>query len=112
MIRGGFAVNYDVFFNNILSNTVGDLPEFIGATTTAPNTGRGLANFGAQSLPTSGVVNPTATVNSVDRNLVNPMTYVWNLGIQRELPGRNIVDVSYVGSRGTHLFINEQANPA
>lgn len=111
VIRGGFAVNYDVFFNNILSNTVGTFPNSLGATTTAPNSGRGLANFGAQSLPTTGVVNPTATVNSVDPNLVNPMTYVWNFGIQRELPGRNIIDVSYVGSRGTHLFINEQANP-
>jgi outer membrane receptor protein involved in Fe transport len=111
VIRGGFAVNYDVFFNNILSNTLATFPNSLGATTTAPNTGRGLANFGAQSLPTTGVVNPTATVNSVDPNLVNPMTYVWNFGIQRELPGRNIVDVSYVGSRGTHLFISEQANP-
>ncbi len=39
------------------------------------------------------------------------MTYVWNLGIQREFRGRNILDLAYVGSRGTHLFINEQLNP-
>ena len=39
------------------------------------------------------------------------MTYVWNLGIQRELLGNNILDLAYVGSRGTHLFINEQINP-
>ncbi|HEX7997522.1 MAG TPA: carboxypeptidase regulatory-like domain-containing protein [Pyrinomonadaceae bacterium] len=111
VIRGGFAVNYDVFFNNILSNTVATFPNSLGATTVAPNTGRGLANFGAQSLPTTPTINPLATVNTVDPNLVNPMTYVWNLGIQRELPGRNILDLAYVGSRGTHLFINEQANP-
>jgi hypothetical protein len=111
VIRGGFAVNYDVFFNNILSNTIATFPNVIGATTVAPNTGRGLANFGAQTLPTSPTVNPLAGVNTVDRNLINPMTYVWNLGVQRELPGRNILDLSYVGSRGTRLFINEQANP-
>jgi outer membrane receptor protein involved in Fe transport len=111
VIRGGFAVNYDVFFNNILSNTVGTFPNSLGGTTIAPNSGRGLANFGAQSLPTSPTISPTATVNSVDPNLRNPMTYVWNFGIQREFKGRNIVDISYVGSRGTHLFINEQANP-
>lgn len=39
------------------------------------------------------------------------MTYVWNIGIQRELIGNNILDLAYVGSRGTHLFINEQINP-
>lgn len=111
VLRGGFAVNYDVFFNNILSNTVGTFPNSIGGTTTAPNSGRGLPNFGAQTLPTTPTINPRATVNTVDRNLVNPMTYVWNFGIQRELPGRNILDLAYVGSRGTHLFINEQANP-
>jgi hypothetical protein len=111
VVRGGFAVNYDVFFNNILSNTLATFPNSLGATTIAPNSGRGAANFGAQSLPTSAKVDPTATVNSVDPNLVNPMTYVWNFGIQRELPGRNILDVAYVGSRGTHLFISEQANP-
>jgi outer membrane receptor protein involved in Fe transport len=111
VIRGGFAVNYDVFFNNILSNTLATFPNSLGATTVAPNSGRGLANFGAQSLPTTATVNPLATVNTVDPNLVNPMTYVWNLGIQREIPGHNIIDLAYVGSRGTHLFINEQANP-
>jgi outer membrane receptor protein involved in Fe transport len=111
VIRGGFAVNYDVFFNNILSNTVATFPNSLGATTVAPNAGRGLAGFGAQSLPTTPTISPTATVNSVDPNLVNPLTYVWNFGFQRELPGHNILDVSYVGSRGTHLFINEQANP-
>lgn len=111
VIRGGFAVNYDVFFNNILSNTVATFPNSLGGTTTAPNTGRGLANFGAQSLPATATVNPRATVNTVDQNLVNPITYLWNFGIQRELPGRNILDVAYVGSRGMHLFINEQANP-
>ncbi|HJU56005.1 MAG TPA: carboxypeptidase regulatory-like domain-containing protein [Pyrinomonadaceae bacterium] len=111
VIRGGFAVNYDVFFNNILSNTVATFPNALGATTVAPGTGRGLANFGAQSLPTTPTVNPLAAVNTIDPNLVNPMTYVWNFGIQRELPGRNIFDIAYVGSRGTHLFINEQINP-
>lgn len=111
VIRGGFAVNYDVFFNNILSNTVATFPNSLGGTTVAPNVGRGLANFGAQSLPATATVNPLAAVNTVDPDLVNPMTYVYNLGIQRELPGRNIIDLAYVGSRGTHLFINEQANP-
>jgi len=111
VLRGGFAVNYDVFFNNILSNTVATFPNSLGGTTVAPNSGRGLANFGAQNLPTTPTINPLAAVNTVDPNLKNPMTYVYNLGIQRELPGRNILDLSYVGSRGTHLFINEQANP-
>jgi hypothetical protein len=42
--------------------------------------------------------------------LVNPQTYLWNFGVQRELAGL-IVDAAYVGSRGTRLFVNEQLNP-
>src|SRR5215218_2153113 len=38
-------------------------------------------------------------------------TYVWNFGIQRELPWKMVADVAYVGSRGIHLFINEELNP-
>ena len=66
VIRGGVAVNYDVFFNNILSNTVATFPNSLGGTTVAPNAGRGLANFGAQSLPGTPTINPLAGVNSVD----------------------------------------------
>src|ERR1051325_8751815 len=33
VIRGGFAVNYDIYFNNILSNTVASSPNAIGVTT-------------------------------------------------------------------------------
>ena len=42
---------------------------------------------------------------------MNPQTYVYNFGVQRELPLKLIADVAYVGSRGTHLFVNEQLNP-
>src|SRR6185295_16022275 len=51
------------------------------------------------------------TVNSISENLVNPLTQVYNLGIQRQLPWNMILDVAYVGSRSERLFINEQLNP-
>ncbi len=34
---------------------------------------------------------------------VDPMIQMWNLDIQRELPGNMMVDIGYVGSHGTHL---------
>ena len=40
-----------------------------------------------------------------------PETYQWNFDVQRELPGRILVDVAYAGSRGVHLaFRNRQMN--
>ena len=113
VIRGGFAVNYDVFFNNILSNTVASSPNAVGVTTfgeDAPNP-RGFANA-SNTLPTETPdPNPLATQSTVLQNLHNPKTYVWNFGIQRQLPWKMVADVAYVGSRGLHQFINEELNP-
>ena len=116
VFRGGFAVNYDFFFNNILSNTAASVPNTFGLTNfgaslPANTDPRGIANFGAGSLPATGTPDPLATINTIPTNLVNPQTYVYNFGIERELPFDLIADVAYVGSRGTRLFINEQLNP-
>lgn len=116
VIRGGFAVNYDFFFNNILSNTAGTVPNSfgvtnLGASLPAGTDPRGIAKFGVESLPTFGTSDPFANVSTIPQNLVNPQTYVYNFGVQRELPFHLIADVAYVGSRGTRLFINEQLNP-
>jgi hypothetical protein len=116
VIRGGFAVNYDFFFNNILSNTAATVPNSFGVTNfgvslpvdTDP---RGIAKFGIGSLPTTGSPDPLATVNTIPSSLVNPQTYVYNFGVQGQLPFNLIADVAYVGSRGTRLFINEELNP-
>lgn len=116
VLRGGFAVNYDFFFNNILSNTAATVPNTFGVTNfgaslPANTDPRGISNFGVGSLPTTGTPDPLATINTIPTNLVNPQTFVYNFGIQRELPFKLISDVAYVGSRGTRLFINEQLNP-
>lgn len=112
VLRGGFAINYDVFFNNILSNIMATSPNALGTTITGATLGgRGIANFNDNALPATLVANPQATQNTIPANLKNPQTYVWNLGIQRELPGHNVLDLAYVGTRGTRLFINEQLNP-
>ena len=45
-----------------------------------------------------------------DKQLM-PVTYQWNFNLQRELPGKILVDAAYVGSRGVHLaFKNRQSN--
>ena len=116
VIRGGFAVNYDFYFNNILSNTAATVPNSFGVTNfgaslPADTDPRGIGKVGVDSLPTTGTPDPFATVNTIPTNLVNPQTYVYNFDIQRELPFNLIADVAYVGSRGTRLFINDQLNP-
>jgi hypothetical protein len=112
VIRGGVAAAYDLFFNNILSNTAASPPNAFGTTLLGSTVGgRGFANAGVDSLPTSGAVNPLAAVTTILPGLRNPMTWTWNLGFQRELPGGMILDAAYVGTRALRQFINEQLNP-
>jgi hypothetical protein len=112
VIRGGFAVNYDIYFNNILSNTVASSPNAIGITTRGATVGgRGFANATSTLPNTAPPPNPLAAVSTVTPNLHNPKTYVWNLGVQRQLPWGMLGDIAYVGSRGIHLFLNEELNP-
>jgi hypothetical protein len=113
VIRGGYQVSYDVFFDNILTNSAASSPNVFGATTLGidGDNARGFSNAGVNSLPTTGAIDPFAAVTNIDPKLINPMTQVWNLGVQRELPGAIILDVAYVGSRGSHLFINQEFNP-
>src|SRR5262249_61778586 len=81
----------------------------IAPTTTGAN--RGLDNLSGLLPTTARPLSPLDTQTLVDPNLVNPYYQRWSLGIQRELPGSLIVDVSYIGSKGTKLYANEERNP-
>jgi hypothetical protein len=114
VIRGGYQVSYDTFFNNLLSNIAADAPNNFAATTTAPSSGRGLANFFPGALPTTAPTLTTAnsTQTSVfNKDIRNPYTQRWSLGVQRELPWDLIMEASYVGSAGRKLFVSEDLNP-
>ncbi|HKX31917.1 MAG TPA: hypothetical protein VJ302_29795, partial [Blastocatellia bacterium] len=111
VIRGGYAVSYDVFFDNILANSAASSPNVLGTTTLGGAAGgRGIANAGVTSLPTVGTLDPRAMIFTIDPGLVNPLVHTWNLGVQRELPSRMLLDVAYVGSRGSRLFLNQDLN--
>ena len=111
VIRGGFAVNYDVFFNNILSNIMAASPNALGTTVLGATTGgRGIPNFTSSSLPATVVANPQATQSTILADLKNPQTYVWNFGIQRELPVNN-VSICLRRHIGTWMFVTDQINP-
>ena len=61
-----------------------------------------LTNFNVQSL----------AIEDYQAKPNYPTTNNWNLAVQRELPGSTILDVSYVGSKSTHVNAGrDQNNP-
>ena len=113
-IRLGYGIGYDSYFNNITSNIVAAAP--VAATTTI-NSGvttalpRGTSGF-SQLLPTQKpAITSFLSQFSVPKNLVNPYYQHWSLTVQRELPSSIMVDLAYVGTKGTKLYVTEDANP-
>ncbi len=113
-LRLGYNIGYDSFFNNIASNIVASSPNTIVTTNTSTVTAanpRGIANFSSAFPTIAATVLPTSAQTLVAPNLRNPYYQRWSAGMQRELPFKLTMDLSYVGSKGTHLFINEDYNP-
>jgi hypothetical protein len=114
VVRGGYGIGYDSFFNNIASNAQGSAPNVVATTFTSvtdANNPRGQANLSSFIPTTPRAVTPLDAQTLVPGNLVNPYYQRWSLGIQRELPASLLLDISYVGTKGTKLYLNEQMNP-
>ena len=114
VLRAGYQIGYDSFFNNIASNAAASSPNLISTTftsTTGAANPRGTTNFLARIPATAAALSPFSAQTLIAPNLVNPYYQRWSVGMQREMPFNLIFDVSYVGSKGTKLYINEDANP-
>ena len=134
-LRGGFSVVYDrvggavtfiqdqlsYLFDNSASTRFGTLntaesllndPRFTSITSlpvqnAAPTITQPLVPFVTNGRGTglaSGELNYT-----VAQDFKIPYSYQWSLGVQRELPGNMLLDVSYVGRNGEKLFSQSDA---
>ncbi|MEO8596074.1 MAG: TonB-dependent receptor [Candidatus Solibacter sp.] len=65
-----------------------------------------------QIYPVPGTFVRPSTVFAIDASARPPYAQNWNFGVQRSFRGQYVVEVRYVGSKGTHLPRNVEANPA
>ncbi len=50
------------------------------------------------------------SISSADPSFRSPYSQRWSFGVQRFLPGKFLLDVTYVGNRSTHLAVTQQIN--
>jgi len=110
VLRAAYGIFYDGLFSNIPDNSAESQPNtFGGFIPTQTDRGTGAAS----TFPGIGsTINPTLFLESMASNLHNPMTQQWNVNVQRELPLALVMTLAYVGTRGDHLFANQDFNPA
>ena len=114
--RAGFQVSYEGFQTQMLS---------LGPAVSSPNAfnfdyrtpagtpGRGIANWSKQ-LPSAPPVAPSigdAQDGMIEKDYRSPYTERWSLSVQRELPGRTVIEGAYVGTGSHKLATRADLNP-
>jgi len=119
-VRAAFGIFHDRVFGNLFGNARGNPPFEQDYSTFAFDTinnalfGMNFFPFVAPTTtPSASVPDGTALATAVplDVHFRNPTSNNWNLGVQRELPGGNVIDVTYVGSMGVHVWSHRDGDP-
>ena len=114
VLRGAYGIFYDPFSNgmNVTAQApISSLPfaQFVqisgaGLVFQAPYTGR--------TPPAANTFVKPSTVFGMDNKARPSNAQDWNLSVQQQLPSRYIFELRYVGTKGTDLPRNIEANPA
>ena len=131
-LRGGYALVYDrlggavsflqdqnsYLFDQLVPLQFGDSTNIRGSIQNDPRfTGINTLPISTTPVPVSNPFTPNINTAGRPVGLANsssnylasqnfeiPYSHQWSFGMQRELPGNMIIDVSYVGRRGKKLF--------
>jgi Carboxypeptidase regulatory-like domain len=114
VLRGGVGIFYNVQpagngFLGMLFNFPFRLPQTFNSSRTAPIT---LGDPFPGPVPTTAPTNGTLTMTAIDENFVTAYITQWGLGVQREVGADMVFEISYLGSKGTHLPLNRNLNQA
>ncbi|MPZ21700.1 MAG: TonB-dependent receptor plug domain-containing protein [Luteitalea sp.] len=121
VIRGNYRVAYDRINTFLLSSVI--FQSIPGITRTETNTEFGQNGGRLPNLPTlqptgqpEDFVTPPPVSNSsihvMDTEFEAPLTHGWAASYQRELWGKSVLEVAYIGRRGQNLFGAYNVNQA
>jgi len=97
-IRGGYGIFYDSTLYGIYEQNIFNNPPYV-VSVSIPNVTLDNPAGGTATVSSSPkLIRGTPYVNST------PYTQSWSLEVQREITPSTIVNVAYVGNKGTHLL--------
>ena len=119
-IRGAFGIFHDRIFGNWFGNARG-LPPFeqdwtnfaLDTINNAIFASDFFPDLAPQTTPSKSLPDHSLLQNTtiLDPNFHNPTANNWNFGFQHEFPGNNVLEASYVGSMGVHVWSHRDGNP-
>lgn len=114
-VRGFWGVFFDRSIGAAISDVDGGTPGFANALTAFPTAGATYAQLPAPPAQPAAPVLTLPDTRSTNIYVYNPNIrtgYVesYNLNIQQQLPGGEVLQLGYVGNRGVKLFFNQDVN--
>jgi hypothetical protein len=114
VVRGGAGVFYNVQpagngFLGMLFNFPFRLPQQFNSSRTTPIM---LNNPFPGPVPTTAPTNGTLTMTAIDENFNTAYITQWGLSVQRGVGSDVVLEIGYLGSKGTHLPLNRNLNQA
>jgi hypothetical protein len=118
-VRGAFGIFHDRVFGNLFGNARGNPPfeqDYVNFPFETINNFGGTGAFPLPAVPQtipSPIIPDGAALSPVlfDTHFRNTASNNWNLGVQKELGGNNVIDISYVGAEGHHIYRELDGNP-
>ena len=110
VVRIGYGIYYNPGIYNQFTSRLSAQPPFAQSTTVDTSV------LNPLSLATGLTVTPDGktilNTFAVNRNYRDMYAQTWNVGFQSDLPGSMVGEISYLGTKGTHLDIQEIPNQA
>lgn len=108
-LRGGFGISYERNFGNVTFNAIQNVPNY--ATLQIESTP--VTNSDVGPLGTSGLVAPLppTELRNIYPHINVAQTQFWSLAVQRQLGHSSVLELSYSGAHGVHLYDITAGNP-
>jgi hypothetical protein len=109
VVRGGYGLYYNGSIYGQFATRLASQPPFANTGTQTTSASYRLSIDDAfATAPTQKITNTYA----VNRFYEVGYAQTWNLGVQRELPNALVIELGYLGTKGTHLDIQRLPNRA
>jgi hypothetical protein len=105
VVRGGYGIYYTPEISNAIFAMAEGAQATSGATVTGNLVGKPNIFFNDPFASAVSVPGSLPFAVSNDQNLKDTYIQQWNLNIQRKLPANIVLDLGYVGSKGTRLIV-------
>lgn len=120
VLRGGYGIYYEPLgVTNIQVNQTGfnSSTNFVGTLDNGQTYVANLTNpYPGGFTPALGAVGGASTflgqnISFFNPHLTNPYMQRWQFAVQQQLPGKSLLEVSYVGNRGTRMRATQDLDP-